>query len=137
MATAARSVLRAKSQNIAGPHVKQRTESTVSKAVPPEIPVEELKQRLDAGEEIVLLDVRAEHEYEISNIGGLLIPLPELPGRLNELDATREIVAICKVGIRSAKAVALLREAGFQKARNLTGGIYAWSDRIDPRVMKY
>lgn len=103
----------------------------------PEIRVEELKQRLDAGENLFLLDVREEYEYEISNIGGRLIPLAELPKRVHELDSNREIIALCKIGSRSAKAVQLLRQAGFDKVRNLTGGIHAWSDRVDPRVRKY
>jgi len=103
----------------------------------PAIQVEELKQRLDAGESLFLLDVREEHEYEISNIGGHLIPLPELPDRINELDARQEIIALCKMGARSAKAVQFLRQAGFTNVRNLTGGIHAWSDRVDPRVRKY
>jgi rhodanese-related sulfurtransferase len=103
----------------------------------PAIQVEELKQRLDAGENLYLLDVRDEYEYEIANIGGHLIPLPELPNRVNELDAGQEIIALCKMGTRSAKAVQLLNQAGFHKVRNLTGGIYAWSDRVDPKVRKY
>jgi rhodanese-related sulfurtransferase len=103
----------------------------------PGIQVEELKQRLDAGENLFLLDVREEHEYEISNIGGHLIPLPELLGRVHELDASQEIIALCKMGTRSAKAVQLLRQAGFPKVLNLTGGIHAWSDRVDPKVRKY
>jgi len=103
----------------------------------PEIQVEELKQRLDAGESLFLLDVREEREYAISNIGGLLIPLGELPARVNELDTDREVVALCKMGARGAKAVAFLREAGFNKVSNLSGGIYAWSERVDPQVAKY
>jgi adenylyltransferase/sulfurtransferase len=103
----------------------------------PAIQVEELKQRLDAGENLFLLDVREEHEYEISNIGGHLIPLPELASRVHELDASKEIIALCKMGTRSAKAVQLLRQAGFAKVLNLTGGIHAWSDRVDPKVRKY
>jgi len=102
-----------------------------------EIQVEELKQRLDAGEKLFLLDVRDEHEYETCNIGGYLIPLPELQARVHELDSSREIVAICKMGSRSAKAVQFLNKAGFSKVRNLTGGIHAWSDRIDRKVRKY
>jgi len=102
-----------------------------------EIQVEELKRRLDAGEYLFLLDVRDEYEFEISNIGGLLIPLPELPKHLHELDASREIIALCKMGSRSAKAVQILRQAGFENVRNLTGGIRAWSDRVDPTVPKY
>jgi adenylyltransferase/sulfurtransferase len=103
----------------------------------PGIPVEELKPRLDAGEDLFLLDVREEYEYDISNIGGHLIPLAELPKRIHELDAAREIVALCKMGTRGAKAVEVLHQAGFDKLRNLTGGIRAWSDRVDPKVRKY
>ena len=103
----------------------------------PSIQVEELKQRLDAGENLFLLDVREEHEFEISNIGGRLIPLAELPERVHELDASREIIALCKMGTRSAKAVQLLNRAGFPKVRSLTGGLHAWSDRVDPTVRKY
>ncbi len=103
----------------------------------PAIQVEELKQRLDAGESLYLLDVRDEHEYEISNIGGHLIPLPELRDRVDELDASKEIIAFCKMGTRSAKAVQFLQQAGFSHVRNLTGGIHAWSDRVDPKVRKY
>jgi rhodanese-related sulfurtransferase len=103
----------------------------------PEIRVEELKQRLDAGENLFLLDVRDESEYEISNIGGQLIPLPELSKRMNELDANRQIVTICKMGARSAKAAQVLHNAGFNHVWNLTGGIHAWSDRVDRRVRKY
>ena len=103
----------------------------------PAIQAEELKQRLDAGDNLFLLDVREEDEYEISNIGGHLIPLAELPGRVQELDASREIVALCKMGSRSAAAVQVLRKAGFANVRSLTGGIHAWSDRVDPRVRKY
>jgi sulfur-carrier protein adenylyltransferase/sulfurtransferase len=111
-------------------------EKPVDTAIP-EIQVEELKRRLDAGENIFVLDVREPHEYQICNIGGHLIPLNELPKRINELDSSREIVAHCKMGGRSAKAVQFLRQAGFQKVSNLKGGITAWADRIDPRMPKY
>jgi len=103
----------------------------------PEIQVEELKRRLDAGENLFVLDVRELHEYQICNIGGYLIPLNDLPKRVNELDSSREIVAHCKMGGRSAKAVQFLRQAGFQKVSNLKGGIMAWADRIDPKMPKY
>jgi rhodanese-related sulfurtransferase len=103
----------------------------------PEIRVEELKQRLDAGENLFLLDVRDEFEYEISNIGGQLIPLPELSTRVNELDANQKIVTVCKMGPRGAKAVQVLNRAGFTQVWNLTGGIHAWSDRVDRSVRKY
>ena len=103
----------------------------------PEIRVEELKQRLDAGENLFLLDVRDESEYEISNIGGQLIPLSELSQRVNELDANLNIVTICKMGSRSMKAAQLLQDAGFSHVWNLAGGIHAWSDRVDRSVRKY
>ncbi|HEU5404209.1 MAG TPA: molybdopterin-synthase adenylyltransferase MoeB [Terriglobales bacterium] len=103
----------------------------------PEIQPQELKHRLDAGEDILVLDVREPHEYQICNIGGYLIPLGDLPKRVNELDTSREIVAHCKGGVRSAKAVDFLQKAGFRKVKNLTGGILAWSDKVDPKVPKY
>jgi sulfur-carrier protein adenylyltransferase/sulfurtransferase len=98
---------------------------------------EELKRRLDAGEGLFVLDVREPHEYQIANLGGYLIPLGDLPKRVNELDSSREIVAHCKMGGRSAKAVDFLRQAGFKKVRNLAGGINAWSEKVDPKVPKY
>lgn len=103
----------------------------------PEIRVEELKKRLDAGENLFLLDVRDEFEYEISNIGGQLIPLPELARRVNELDTHQTIVTVCKMGPRGAKAVQMLKKAGFTDVLNMTGGIHAWSDRVDHSVRKY
>jgi adenylyltransferase/sulfurtransferase len=103
----------------------------------PEIQPQELKRRIDAGEDIFVLDVREPHEYQICNIGGYLIPLGDLPKRVSELDTSREIVAHCKGGVRSAKAVDFLQKAGFRKAKNLTGGILAWSEKVDPKVPKY
>jgi len=103
----------------------------------PTISVEELKRRKDAGEDIFVLDVREPHEYQICNIQGYLIPLNDLPKRVNELDSSREIVAHCRSGVRSAKAVDFLRQSGFTKVRNLTGGILAWADKIDPAMPKY
>jgi sulfur-carrier protein adenylyltransferase/sulfurtransferase len=103
----------------------------------PEMQVEELKRRLDAGEDLYVLDVREPHEYQICNIGGHLIPLGDLPKRVNELDSSREIVAHCRSGVRSAKAVGFLQQAGFKKVHNLAGGILAWADRVDPKMPKY
>ena len=98
---------------------------------------EELKRRRDAGEEIFVLDVREPHEYQLANLDGYLIPLKDLPQRVGELDRDREIVAHCKAGGRSAKAVEFLRQQGFRNVRNLAGGIAAWSERVDPKVQKY
>ena len=103
----------------------------------PEIQPEELKAKLDAGEDIFILDVREPHEYQICNLQGYLIPLGELPKRAHELDSSREIVAHCRSGVRSAKAVSFLQQAGFHKVKNLAGGILAWSDKVDPSVPKY
>jgi len=102
-----------------------------------EIQPEELKRRLDAGEDIFVLDVREPHEYQICNLNGHLIPLGDLPKRMNELDSSREIVAHCRSGVRSGKAVDFLRQAGFRKVKNLAGGILAWADKVDPRMAKY
>jgi sulfur-carrier protein adenylyltransferase/sulfurtransferase len=103
----------------------------------PEITAHELKERLDSGEDIFVLDVREPHEYQICNIKGHLIPLGELPRRVHELDSAREIVAHCKSGKRSAQAVDFLRQAGFRKISNLRGGILSWSTEVDPSVPKY
>jgi sulfur-carrier protein adenylyltransferase/sulfurtransferase len=103
----------------------------------PEITAKELKSRLDRGDDLYILDVREPHEYQISNIHGHLIPLGELPRRVHELDSSREIVAHCRSGKRSAEAVEFLEKAGFRKIWNLKGGILAWSDEVDPNVPKY
>jgi molybdopterin/thiamine biosynthesis adenylyltransferase/rhodanese-related sulfurtransferase len=102
-----------------------------------EISVEELKKKLDNKDDIFILDVREPHEYQICNLNGYLIPLNDLPKRIAELDSSREIIAHCKMGGRSAKAVAFLKQSGFTKVHNLTGGITAWAERIDPKMPKY
>jgi len=103
-----------------------------------EITVEELaRRRAEGAEPQQLLDVREPHEVRICTIGGTLIPLNQLPGRLGELDPARELVVYCRSGVRSARAVVFLRENGFRKVRNLAGGILAWADRIDLRMLKY
>jgi molybdopterin/thiamine biosynthesis adenylyltransferase/rhodanese-related sulfurtransferase len=103
----------------------------------PEMTPRELKARLDRGDEVYILDVREPHEYQICNIKGHLLPLGELPRRVHELDSSREIVAHCRSGKRSAEAVDFLRKAGFRKIHNLKGGILAWSEEVDPSVPKY
>ena len=100
--------------------------------------VEALKARLDHQDDIFILDVRETEEYQICRIpGSKLIPLGDLPKRLSELEGHDEMVVHCKSGVRSAKAVRLLREAGFKKAQNLSGGIMAWIEKIDPSLPKY
>ncbi len=103
----------------------------------PEIEPVELKRKLDAGEDVFILDVREPHEYQICHLNGHLIPLGDLPKRVSELDSARTIVAHCRSGMRSAQAVEFLRTAGFRKVWNLKGGILAWSDTVDPSVPKY
>ncbi len=100
----------------------------------PHVHAEDLKQRLDAREDIFVLDVREPDEYRAGNIGGHLIPLDDLPGRLGELDPEREVVVHCRSGVRSAKAVEFLRAQGFRNVKNLAGGILAWAERVDPRL---
>jgi sulfur-carrier protein adenylyltransferase/sulfurtransferase len=103
----------------------------------PEITVQELKGRMQNGNKVSVLDVREPHEYEVANIGARLIPLVELPERLVELDRDETLAVHCKTGGRSAKAVRLLRDAGFQNVYNVKGGIDAWSEEIDPSVPRY
>ncbi len=112
-------------------------ESSAPSVQVPEISPRELKARLDRGDDLFILDVREPHEFQICNLKGHLIPLGELPRRVHELDSSREIVAHCRSGKRSAEAVDFLRKAGFRKTLNLKGGILAWSDEVDPTVPKY
>jgi len=120
------------------PTVEQSKESKMETPVKlPEIEPQELKRRLDGGEDIFILDVREPHEYQICNLKGHLIPLGELPKRVHELDSGKEIVVHCKMGGRSAKAVEFLQQAGFKRATNLTGGILAWAEKVDPSMPKY
>jgi molybdopterin/thiamine biosynthesis adenylyltransferase/rhodanese-related sulfurtransferase/molybdopterin converting factor small subunit len=104
-----------------------------------EITATELKQRLDRGDDIQIIDVREPHEYEIALIpGSRLIPLGQVLNRVTEIDAGRETVMHCKMGGRSAKAIETLQRAGFTgRLTNLKGGITAWSDEVDPSVPKY
>jgi sulfur-carrier protein adenylyltransferase/sulfurtransferase len=97
-----------------------------------------VKARYDSGEDFQLIDVREPHEYRICRIPqARLIPLGELPKRLHEIDRSRPIVVHCKTGGRSAKAADLLRRNGFTDVLNMTGGILAWSNNVDPSVPKY
>jgi molybdopterin/thiamine biosynthesis adenylyltransferase/rhodanese-related sulfurtransferase len=112
-------------------------EAPASQTLIPEITPRDFKARLDRGDNLFILDVREPHEYQICNLGGHLIPLGDLSKRVNELDSSREIVAHCRSGKRSAEAVEFLQKAGFRKIWNLKGGILAWSDEVDPTVPKY
>jgi len=104
----------------------------------PEITPEDLKARLDRGDDLVVLDVREPHEVDICRIAGsIVIPLGDVPKRAGELDPSRALVVHCKAGGRSAKAVTYLREHGFPQALNLKGGILSWIDKVDPTQPKY
>lgn len=103
-----------------------------------EISVTELKALLDRGEAPAIVDVREPFEYQICKIpGAVLIPMRELPSRVNELDPSKDLVVQCRSGARSANATAWLRHQGFTRARNLVGGILEWIDQVDPSQPKY
>jgi adenylyltransferase/sulfurtransferase len=103
-----------------------------------EITSVDLKQRLDRGDKLTLVDVREPNEYQINRIPGTkLIPLGEIERRLGELNPEDEIVVHCKMGGRSAKAADILRSKGFKRVLNLKGGILDWIDKVDPTQPKY
>lgn len=104
-----------------------------------EITATELKARLDARDDIQLIDVRQPDEYAFAKIeGAKLIPLGEIMSRMGELDESRETVVHCKMGGRSARAIEFLEHSGFKGTlKNLVGGITAWSNDVDPSVPKY
>lgn len=101
------------------------------------ITTSEFKKKLDHGDPMFILDVREPQEYAIANLRGHLIPLNDLPGRVHELDSSQDIVVHCHTGVRSAQAVEFLRQLGFQKVKNLVGGIDEWAERVDPEMPRY
>ncbi|HEX3446190.1 MAG TPA: alpha/beta fold hydrolase [Chthoniobacterales bacterium] len=111
----------------------------------PQISVQELKRKLDAKEDVYVVDVREPHEYNIVNLGHIvdlgmpLIPVGDIERRASELAHKKnsEIVIYCKAGVRSQKAALTLKQAGFTNVLNLTGGILAWAEKIDPSMPKY
>ena len=111
-------------------------ESSVKNGIP-QITVKELKRRIDAGEDVQLIDVREPYEYQIAQIGGKLIPQNDAPQRLAEIDREREVVVHCRSGARSQRIAEFLKQSGYPRVVNVAGGILAWSDEIDPRVQKY
>jgi sulfur-carrier protein adenylyltransferase/sulfurtransferase len=115
-------------------------ESKEEKAVKngiPQLSVKDLKRRIDAGEDVFILDVREPYEYQIAQIGGKLIPQNDVPQRLAEIPRDREIVVQCRSGARSQRIAEFLKQSGYPQVVNLAGGILAWSDEIDPKVQKY
>ena len=118
--------------------VPQQPAKQESKVTEGEIEVTEVKEKIDRGDNFVLIDVREPHEYQICNIpAAKLIPLGEVGKRLDELDPEADIVIHCKSGMRSARACGILKAAGFKHVRNMKGGILAWSDQVDRSVPKY
>ena len=104
----------------------------------PELTASEVKKMMDEKKPFVLVDVREPHEFQICRIpGSVLIPLGEVPKRMNELNSADDIVVHCRSGMRSAQAVEFLMKAGFRKIHNLKGGVLAWSDEVDPTMPKY
>src|SRR5712692_10311507 len=99
----------------------------------------ELKQRLDNGDDVQIVDVREPNEVAIARIpNSIHIPLAQVVNRMSEIDPARETVVHCKMGGRSARAIEALRRSGFTgKLSNLKGGIIAWSNEVDPSVPKY
>jgi rhodanese-related sulfurtransferase len=123
-------------------HKKQTTEANVSQETNQqmaEITATELKQRLDNGDDVQIIDVREQKEFDYARIpDSTLIPLGQVLNRMAEIDAGRDTVVHCKMGGRSAKAIEILRGAGYSgKLANLKGGILAWSNEVDPSVPKY
>jgi adenylyltransferase/sulfurtransferase len=103
----------------------------------PQLSVQELKRRIDAGEDLYILDVREPYEVQIAQIGGKLIPQNEVPSRLAEIPREREIIVHCRSGVRSQRIAEFLQQAGYRRVANLAGGILAWADQIDPTMQKY
>jgi adenylyltransferase/sulfurtransferase len=105
-----------------------------------EITPGQLKDKLDRGEEITIIDVREPHEWQIANLasyGARLIPLGQFPQRLHDINPADDIVVHCKVGGRSAQAYEVLQHAGYTRIKNLKGGILAWADQVDRSMQKY
>jgi adenylyltransferase/sulfurtransferase len=103
----------------------------------PQLSVKDYKNRIDKGEDLFLLDVREPYEYQIAQIGGVLIPQNDVPNRLAEIPRDKEIVVQCRSGARSQRIAELLKEQGYTNVVNLAGGILAWADEIDPKIQKY
>lgn len=123
-------------QQFCGIHPESKEEKSMKNGIP-QITVKELKQRMDAGEDVQLIDVREPYEYQIAQIGGKLIPQNEVPQRIAEIDRNREIVVHCRSGARSQRIAEFLKQSSYPNVANLAGGILAWSDEIDPTVKKY
>jgi len=98
------------------------------------VTVEQLKQLMDANADFQLIDVREDYEYEESNIGGLHIPMAEIPAHVNKVAKDKQVVIHCRSGKRSANMILFLEQQGFDNLYNLEGGIKAWAERLDPAM---
>ncbi len=103
-----------------------------------EISVQDVKGKLDRKDNFCLLDIREPEEHAIAHIkGATFIPMGTIPSRLSELDPEQHIIVYCHHGMRSARVAGFLQQQGFSKVQNMAGGIDAWSDLVDPAVVKY
>lgn len=102
-----------------------------------EITVQELKEKMDAGEDFQLIDVREDFEYEMSNLGGELIPLSGIMIESGKIDKNKPVIMQCRSGKRSAAAIMQLEQQGFTNLYNLKGGMLAWAEEIDPEMTVY
>ncbi len=102
-----------------------------------EVTVQELKEMMDRNDEFQLIDVREPFEYEVSNLNGVNIPLAGIVIEADKLDRDKPVIIQCRSGKRSAQAVMLLEQQGFDNLANLKGGILAWKDEIDPELDVY
>jgi rhodanese-related sulfurtransferase len=102
-----------------------------------EISVQELKEKKDKGEDFQLIDVREDFEYEMSNLGGLSIPLSGILIEADKIDKNKPVIVMCRSGKRSAAAIMQLEQRGFTNLYNLQGGILAWADQIDSTIEVY
>jgi len=103
-----------------------------------EITVKELKGLMDAHQDFQLIDVREPHEFDLCNLGGELIPQAEIPGQVERISKTKQVILHCRSGARSGNMIQWLeKNHGFTNLYNLKGGILAWADQIDPNIPKY
>jgi adenylyltransferase/sulfurtransferase len=123
-------------QQFCGLAPAKKEENAVKNGIP-QITVTELKRRIEAGEDLFILDVREPFEYQIANIGGKLIPQNEVPQRLGEIDRDREIIVHCKGGVRSQRIAEFLKQSGYSEVVNVAGGILSWSSEVDATLPKY
>ncbi|MEP1097137.1 MAG: rhodanese-like domain-containing protein [Cyclobacteriaceae bacterium] len=103
-----------------------------------EITVQELKNLIDESADFQLIDVREQHEFQICNLDGELVPMGEVPHHVEKISKDKQVVIHCRSGVRSADVIRYLEQNhGYNNLYNLVGGVLAWSDHIDPTMPKY